>query len=845
MTLHTIKGFLATAIIAATTLLAATSCSDELDRPDIAPLGSQPATLVFECSDMLPQFIDPTTVSSRASDNKTQEEKAIRTLHLFFFNHATGKFLTPDKGDQNFKPYQVIERNVITIPDRAFIEMDDPSATVDIYAVANINASDKVNHFLTEWTLADGSLDGTYGGMIENGTRDSETPAPYKITCRADLEKWVYRPKLRSEEGTDINHLPKAGMPMIGKLTGILLHETPGTTRQIIPMTALMARVDISIKLTPNQQSLDGQLPTMTITGYGIKNMPTAVPFAMPSGSRIGDNDGDVTTTDMETELEVTLDNPVTINKDSNPVTFSYYTYENIQLPDYKALRPDGSPAFDSQGNIQYPSGVAESEYQRWKPTIARKDRASAMILKANYTTHQGIDYRAQFTVFMGQNPESDFQVKRNHQYNNNISIHGLDYVRNSEDNTYTFDGRVNVISDNPLYLAIVNERKVDAHATALPMDVWLLLRENAPQGGDAEYDWNSTVTISLRNPNDPNAAIPDWIRMEKVPRSIMKGNSPNPSEQFLPGTGARPYFTENLLQEIGDNGIEVEIDGNRDKSRSRVYFYIDENIPAKTEDPNYKDRVATIYITYSNTRERNASIHRTLEIEQRSLVFVKNWTSCTPRPVIGGYDTAEINAYMEYYEEYLEHNDPLDKHEMPGELYDGLPWGLNGEAVNGLLRGILSGTYGSMIYYEDDAFSFTKAIMGKYSNIADIKLFNNHVPESAFHYCYGKNKRAADGSVTIKDYGWYMPGIRQLEAALVQYYNTFPTFKGQLYWSCANGKNNATGSSEITDQARATGIVENGTGFNYIESSKGQAGSRPRTDKLRIRAFYKPEKKN
>ncbi len=160
------------------------------------------------------------------------------------------------------------------------------------------------------------------------------------------------------------------------------------------------------------------------------------------------------------------------------------------------------------------------------------------MVLRGSYITHQGLTYEAEFKVFMGQNTIDDFTVKRNHKYVNNITIHGLDYVRNSDDNTYTFDGRVNVKTDNPVYLAIVNERKVDAHASVRPMDVWFLLRENADGTLNENVDWESEVELTIEDAN----TSAKWIRMEVIPREEMRILENN-KEKFIAGRGARDYF--------------------------------------------------------------------------------------------------------------------------------------------------------------------------------------------------------------------------------------------------------------------------------------------------------------
>lgn len=841
------------AIVAALSIVAMTGCSDDnelWDEPEI----SGPVTIVAQSVDMIEPFSMP-EVLSRANDPKNEAEKRINTLHLFFFDN-NGQFITSNA--DNFKPYIPNVKNfMFVIKDEAYKTMTD----VTIVAIANINGTDNesANYFTTEYP--DGTVI-TAGGEIESGTRinpgETRNPNPYKITCLADLQKWVYAPKLRTAEGTDITQLPKAGMPMIGMLKGVDLSKASGNT--VIPMKALMARVDIRVTLDPNQESTDGRLPQLTIKEYGVMNMPTTVPYTMPD---INNNEATDVSGKIEKEVKVTLENPIEINKNTHDQdVFTYYTYENIQYPDKEAKRPDGSPAYQD-GKLTFPQGVAEKDKQRWKPTIAYKDRASAMVLRGSYITHQGLTYEAEFKVFMGQNTIDDFKVKRNHKYVNNITIHGLDYVRNSDDNTYTFDGRVNVMTDNPVYLAIVNERKVDAHASVRPMDVWFLLRENADGTLNENVDWESEVELTIEDAN----TSAKWIRMEVIPREEMRILENN-KEKFIAGRGARDYFTTDLISKLDmENGMSetnhqcgwhVTIDGKRDKSRSRVYFYIDENVTPNAQG-EILDRIAKVKIVYRKRESENGPILderiRTLEIEQRGLKKITY-----NHPSGGTID----DTYMEYYEEYLEHYDPLDQHTMPGELYKGMPWGIEGKNYHqsGWSRLINS----DEVY--DDGLQATQFVIytrgtnpdSEYIPMSTVKLYNDNPPSTAFHYCYGKNKRNADGSVpspknnsyqNIDNGGWYLPGIRELERALTEHYLIFPDFKGNFYWSASAAKNVVLNSYGARNRARATKIIINGTDVDYAESGSenrdddytgpdGIKGRAERKEYFRVRAFYK-----
>ena len=848
----------------------------EFDDPGQS--AGEPSVLTFRCADMLEVYKGENNYASRAGGPKNPAEKEIRTLHVFFFSMETGKLLT-SSNYQNFPAYQrlVNDAAFLKIPTGEGVEnlFEEGNSGIRIVAIANIHATDEANDatdaanmFKTKYSIE---------GKIQQDGREIGGD-PYEITCYDDLKKWVYHPRIRmkdNEESDDnnISRLPSSGMPMIGDFDndgkGVDLNKKEAF---VVNLRALMAKVNVSVKLEPKQYT--ATYPRLTITEYGVKNMPIAVPFtpctgdlkeggkAKPANYQEYIDSYDVTTASMyhnsgadepagshpgacnpaDHEYTTTAGLPITIDKDSPVQTFSYYTYENIQLPDYSATRTDGTtPAFKENLDPNYPAGVQPEDYQRWKSTMAYTDRASALILKGEYTTDQGLKYQAQFTVYMGENSETDFQVKRNYRYDNNIVIHGLDYIRNSDDNAYTFDGRVNVHDDNPFYLAIINERKVDAHATALPMDVWFMLREKGDGTVVENPDWNSEITFTVRDHETV-----DWIRMEKVPRWDRAGKTGMENGGFKAGHGARNYFTTNLVtEELANNWTMTvrgggESDANADGSRSRIYFYIDENVPASNNPTNYGDRTAIIDVEYKRTEDDGTVERRTrtLEIEQRALVKVSGtWT---------GNDGTTDNipeTWMEYYEEYLEHSDPLDQHEMPGELYSGLPWGLNGVNVN--FSNPESGNDASHIYYKTGAFSMTQWDInrGDTQGVENLYIFNSDAPQSAFQYCYGKNKRNANGTAAVSgNKGWYMPGIRELEKALEDYYEDFKDFRGQYYWSAsaAQGSNNDARATMVTYSNSKFTYVDSGRQGNFLTGYTYGPGYQSRNTVNRIRAFYR-----
>lgn len=140
----------------------------------------------------------------------------------------------------------------------------------------------------------------------------------------------------------------------------------------------------------------------------------------------------------------------------------------------------------------------------------------------------------------------------------------------------------------------------------------------------------------------------------------------------------------------------------------------------------------------------------------------------------------------------------------------------------------------------------FTSTIVGKTENISELTL--NERPSTAAGYCYIKNKRNADGTVTNPK--WYLPGIRELERILEDYYIEYTEFQNNYYWSSAAGEVNVgiffDRFEENQQRARATKAYigddgkfhyyESGDGHNYIDENS-DGGAALRTQSLRIRA--------
>lgn len=751
------------------------SCYSDLDQnvPSVVSEG-QSLSISFESDRMLPQ-----TVTTRISDPKTEEEKKINTLHIFFFGpggeYLEGKYLEgyPQAGEQGgyCAPSQGATILKIDRSEGAFDKADSAKAAT-IVAVANVE----------EFTFP-----------LEDGTR-----RPSNIKRLGDLEKFLYKPK----NGVALG-LPEEGMPMFGISRGNDLTTTT-TNALTIEMKALMARIDLNVKLDSEEGSTGG-LPRMQLVEWSVKNLPVQVPFAQPADGALGENKKTIKSTSNQQ-----------ITNRNGEMNLSFYMFENLQEK--------------KTDDYDYPDSVKVDEYQRYKPLIADTANATCVQLHTFYTTYNNYLYDATYTLYLGANHTDDFEVYRNHQYKNNITVKGITKVGNNPDHI-TLDARVNVTTDNPFFISILRERDHDAHFCVTPMDVYMF--EDTGEGDQVKME------VSIEDP-----AKNDWIRMEKVTAAQMEaGEAPNDKclalgqdNPFHAGNGKRRYFTTNLLTDESElkNNTTMTLGTHRD----RIYFYIDENL-------KLEDRSVNIHFKY--TGPDGSVKERDMLISQTHLLQV---------------DVDGTLIYMEQIEEYLQHYDPLDEYAAE-QIYYGLPWGLWQVNIPTLYKGkrpVIDGEYEEPSHNYYDGFPYSAYMIYK-SNQGIMTL--NDVPESALQYCHNRNKRVENGSVpfavastywnagdyiTKNECKWFLPGIRQMERALTQYYNQFPEFQVSYYWSSAVGERANGSSGQNSERARATKINSDGSyqnsgggdgrGEDTYAYEKGNGGYALRTEPLRIRAF-------
>jgi len=781
-----------------------TSCMEE----------ALPETLVSENSGLCINAVtDGLTqqyeVTTRGTDIKTSEEQEIKTLHVFIFDKY-GDYL--DALDAHrYQGYRSITggKTVMNI-DREGWANPDLAEHATVIAVAN----------------------------VEQGTftyTSADTP-PSNIRNKDELLNFIYKPTAERA----VTALPESGMPMFGIEEDLNLTSSSQDQSIDITMRALMARVDVTLQINSNHTDVTGALPSLTVEKCEVLNAPLSTKFIENQSEKT--DLGKLGKKDYAWQPSIQ-----TIRNQNGQISFTFYTFENIQEP--------ANPAY------KYPKDVTDDMKQRYKPELADKDNSMAFRFSGTYVTYNGGVYDAEYTLYLGANHTDDFKVMRNKQYKNNITIKGIENVGTNTEHV-TFDARVNIQTSNPYFVSMLKERTMDSHFNVVPMDVYF-------------FQTNSVVeqSMTVEILPDESGDIPGWIRFEKVSAEQMyKGEAPNgdciaTGDPYHAGNGKRKYFTVDLVTETLKDNTSCEITASRD----RVYLYVDENLDVwhlgTTEE---KTRTATLRLTYKEKASGASDWTviddtRTIAIEQAKLLEVTFHASKNDGgDETHGYDSNDV-IYIEAYEEYLDYGDPLDEFGTD-MVYNGLPWEDydtgSGTSIGDHYEN--NGRWNRLpfteIYFESPGnvdcssnfywgHSFTQIIAEKVeaeqsgSDPSYAHLTLNTKPKTAAGYCFLKNKRDANGNVP--NHKWYLPGIRELERILEDYYIDYKEFQNNFYWSSAAGEGNSS-NNENLNYARATkAYIGNNGNFQYYESGtgyvytgeNGTGGFAPRKTVLRIRA--------
>lgn len=489
-----------------------------------------------------------------------------------------------------------------------------------------------------------------------------------------------------------------------------------------IPLKKLYSKVRFTMQVNSNQY-VSGQTPQFTLTDVEVFNIPAQVRMDYQEGNYV-DNYPDggylYTGTDVDPAFSLkgtSLWPSRTTTKHDSSELLEFYFF----MPEHKV-----TPFYTRENYPNYPNNLPKDRQQYYKPKlvaptsvggITQTKVASFVRIHGDYTNHNGMISSVSYDIYLGQNEVDDFEVKRNQQLNNILTITGLTnhkdaYGGESEDKdgdgkpdgNISIDHRV-TMTNTGFLLSMEREAILDSHFEVRPLDVTL-----SPGG---------KMTI----------VIPDtyksWLAMESDAAAYTGTNSPYVSDSDR--KGVRKYFTKDLVSELNGNGtngngtngnggiVTVEHSGaNLDKTEiHRIWFYIDENpnvydktLPGQDESGNTID-----YSTNNATDSfgTNYNISKNLYRLGKVNFFYSGDgtdpdTSSTPTTVVNMqqwnlwrvWSADKTRFYdIEHEEEYL-NNYASDQ--QYGGTQDGMPFGLEGIQLSNKYKAAYIDTDGGVL---------------------------------------------------------------------------------------------------------------------------------------------------
>lgn len=542
-----------------------------------------------------------------------------------------------------------------------------------------------------------------------------------------------------------------------------------------IPMEALFAKMSFSISVAADQSIKENDAPMFALSSYKVVNIP--------DGGKLLDGWNNEANVEANGIAEVSYS--ASAIGDSS-INFSFYLPERLLEPNTASKDYEGYPFKDKDdGSIRKEDSVY---MQRFKGNLLGDgQKATHIILKGKFRDHQKQYFDVEYTIYLGANSYDDFNIKRNTQYFNTVTIRGItasdDQVLNG--NAVSIDHRVNVTRGLPIIINLRRETLLDSHFEVRP------LRVRLPKGQDVPNGAKVTVTVGKVNDSDPE---PDWVRIEH------KNNDEGKTDIYL-SSGKRRYFTTDLVSnELADRGKSQEASLSKD-TQETFWVYVDQcDEGAPLSDPNQM-RKAKITVAYTD------SDNSTPEVANYIICQYKLFPVKTVRNA-GTANESTFVYYIEHEEEYLYNYDAEDSYGKTKQ--EGMPWGLEGRQLSNEHQSFILNVnnsqwkefynqYRSDLTYDfyigkHDTFvdaseievhnyagqHFTKDIFDKSNGGVKI-LTMDEEPSGAVEYCYNRNKRKADGS--IEEVKWYLPSADELEDIIIAGYGAFEEFQNNYYW--------------------------------------------------------------
>lgn len=644
------------------------------------------------------------------------------------------------------------------------------------------------------------------------------------VFCNMDMSEFgigsTLDAMLAKSQAVEGINIPTNGFPMVGSLgdtfsttfnkdnqvfilsptneKGDLIAPTVnGTTQTLltIPMQAMYAKVNFTIGVTPDQ-SIEGNYSSkFDLHSYTINNVPSSVDFK--------------NTTNSDSEV---LNDSFTVNVNSeiigsNKVKFTFYLPERLLTPattwdkyTYPFAKGTYSEQIDSDKNGYRDED--EKYMQRFKGKLVGSDqKATNIVISGRFRDHQNHYWDIDYTIHLGEDNYGDFNVRRNYEYDNVVTIRGIQSSSDMSENddAISIDHRVNVERTQPAIISLRRETLLDSHFEVRPLRV---RKSDIGSVGDI-----NAVKVEVVDPTTTN-----WMRLERsggvgtIYENVTngKGESIYITDEG-PSKGKRRYFTYDLC--TGTTATNSPLTNSTEvilplsDETECCWIYVDE-----CTEVGDGIRAGIVRVTYGNLS--GSSFTPTTDTSFPQINYVINQRKL--------FEVEGTNTYhIEYEEEYLHNFDADDDYGQTD--YEGMKWGLpgvqlshlhkaffvSGSIADNLINGIIDQVGVYYDFYLPDDISEASATRRSYSGYIFVSevidfvgdtyfgaLALNKNPDSAIEYCYNKNKRDKNGNVY--EMNWYLPAIDEVEDIMMSKYDNnskyayarFLDFQNKYYWS-------------------------------------------------------------
>lgn len=668
--------------------------------------------------------------------------------------------------------------------------------------------------------------------FIEAKGNDVETETGFLTTAYSFTPQGMFNNQTGIYEDVDLSDIGtrEGGFPMIGYTDEVSLSQS-SQNAITVTMKKLFAKVNFKflVKLDADGPGTMNKItePYFDPTSWRVYNVPANITL----GTDV-DGEDKVFSTDASYDFEFNLASSKQSGKiyDSpngdDYFGFTFYIPEHVVTP--ARTRNDVS--------------VGEQEeylLQCWKPTFCNDNQSPTYVeIIGDYSDHQGYINTVTYRLYLGQNEIDDFNVYRNQELNNIVTVKGLTNHDEANETTVSIDHRVHINSTG-YSIALERETLLDSHFEVRPMLITV-------QKGN---------TVSVKVPKYA------WFAAESADDPLAESGYYDSQKP-----GLRKYFTTNLVSDLwkGTTGeykiFEFEADDVPEggSKTHTLWFYFDENVNMKYDDkdkegsdPLFREGTVEVFLneTQSDIAAGTVEPDRRFAFRQMSLWAINSET-------LKADGTPERQYGIEYFEEYLYNYASDDNY---GVTRNGMKWGLDGKQLSskyqaiyadekkmgGLISALgwdLSDLYNQVFNSFDtkydfylsrdiDALKLTKATPRNYSGLyftQEIVINPNSEilvtpvqlserAESAVEYCFNKNKRNPDGTITTIN--WYLPSIDETEEILIAGFSYFPVFQSEHYWSSQPSYD----KYQYTARDALGGLVSSSTGY-YFRDAKQRA---------------------